>query len=138
MYSGVWKSENIQEVAELYRKEDQEKEIKGEKRWITHETPSFDTEIWKNETKSLEKGKAVGPGNLKNEFFMAMKSEEICSKAMAQSFDQIIEGQDIPENWKKSRIKLIKKPIEKGKKNRKRLQAYSPNTSIIQNYDVIH
>ena len=115
IHSKQWGEHSIQEITDLYKKEDEEKEKKGDKRWITHNKPQFNEKKWKEEIKKAKKGKAAGPNKLKNEIFIAMEKNTNCSKAMIKSFNKVINESTIPESWKKSRIKLIPKPLPRGK-----------------------
>ena len=116
IHSGVWRREKIQETIDMYRREDEEKERRGEERWIIHEKLKFDGVMWEEERKKLKAGKAAGPDMIKNEIFIAMENDERCKKGMIQSYEGIMSKENIPDSWNHSRIKLIPKPVSKKKK----------------------
>ena len=107
--SGKWNENKIEEITDLYEKENEEARIKGEKIWILQPKPKFMKDNWIRETNKLRDKKAAGTTKIKGEMYKIMTENKTCSEAMIDSLDNVINEKDIPESWKNSWMKLIKK-----------------------------
>ena len=109
IHSGVWGPGKIEETMKKYEIQNREAREKGEKIWILQPKPRFKKENWEKETEKLKKKKAAGTTRIKAETYKKMAENQICSKAMIESLDGVLDEKDIPECWKISWMKLIKK-----------------------------
>ena len=109
LHSGVWGPGKIEETIEKYEKQNKEAREKGGKIWILQGKPRFTRENWKRETNKLKKKKAAGTTKIKGEIYKKMAESQTCTKVMIESLDGVLDGKDIPECWKTSWMKLIKK-----------------------------
>ena len=71
--------------------------------------PRMIDENTKTELKNLKEGKAAGLNKMKPELYKALGKREICRRVMTDDYNIILDGGAIPEGWKKTRTKLIKK-----------------------------
>ena len=109
IHSGIWNRGKIEEIEEKYERQNREAVEKGGKIWILQAKPRFKKENWEKETEKLKKRKAAGTTKIKAEMYKKMSENPICSKAMIESLDGVLDEKEIPECWKTSWIKLIKK-----------------------------
>merc|ERR1712106_1207774 len=57
----------------------------------------------------LKNNKAAGPDKLKGELFKELGKREACREVMVKCFNNVLEEGEIPESWRTSRTKMIKK-----------------------------
>ena len=71
--------------------------------------PKMCDETTKIELRGLKEGKAAGLNKLKPEVYKELGKSDICRRIMTEDYNKILAGGGIPEGWKKTRTKLIKK-----------------------------
>ena len=59
--------------------------------------------------KNLKPNKAAGPDKIKAEVYQALGEKELIKEILVETYDKILNEQEIPEYWKKSRTKMIPK-----------------------------
>ncbi|CAL4152117.1 unnamed protein product, partial [Meganyctiphanes norvegica] len=60
-------------------------------------------------TEKLKLKKAPGPDNLPGEVYKGLIKDEVCMGVMLDCLNGVIEAEEVPESWTKSRTKMIKK-----------------------------
>ena len=115
IYSNAWNSDDIENINEEYRRRREADKIHLGKDWIEEEKPVYTKEILENGLKNLKPNKAAGPDKIKAEVYQALGEKELIKEILVETYDKILNDQEIPEYWKKSRTKMIPK-----KKNHKR------------------
>ena len=112
IHSGQWSEGDVERTEEEYRERREKDRIETGKIWIEGKKPIFTREIWQKETEKLKKGKAAGLDKIKAEIYKAMSRRETCSKVMTETLNRIIDDDELPESWKKTKTKMIKKVIK--------------------------
>ena len=63
-------------------------------------------------TEKLKLKKAPGPDNLPGEVYKGLIKDEVCMGVMLECLNGVMEAEEVPESWTKSRTKMIKKNWE--------------------------
>ena len=59
--------------------------------------------------KKLKAKKSAGPDNLKPEFYKALLGNEICFNTLLNCFNNLRDGETVPDEWKKSKTVMLPK-----------------------------
>ena len=109
IYSKKWSRDEIPKTTSEYeQRRELEKNEKG-KDWVIGEKPTYTIETLEEGLKNLKPKKAAGPDQLKAEVYHALGKKELCKEVLAESYNNILEEEEIPPSWKKSRTRLIPK-----------------------------
>ena len=109
IYSNAWNRDDIENINEEYRRRREFDKIHLGKDWIEEEKPVYTKEILENGLKNLKPNKAAGPDKIKAEVYQALGEKELIKEILVETYDKILNEQEIPEYWKKSRTKMIPK-----------------------------
>ena len=96
--------------------------------------PKMRDENTKAELKELKEGKAAGRSKLKPELYKELGKSEICRRVMTDDYNKIIDGGEIPEGWKKTRTKLIKKVQKPRPKDHRPIAVAEISYKILMSY----
>ena len=73
------------------------------------EKVKFEEEEVKAIIQKMRNKKAAGPDGLKGELYKALAKSDVCMKKITDCLNNIIESEEVPEEWKQSRTVLLEK-----------------------------
>ena len=96
--------------------------------------PKMSDEDTKAELRGLKEGKAAGLNKLKPEVYKELGESGICRRVMTEGYNRILDGGEIPEGWKKTRTKLIKKVKRPRPKDHRPIAVADISYKILMSY----